>query len=135
MVLLNTERVTNDKEILSSALLESDFVFIFSLADGVYVTPPRAPCLSTEQVVAVVAARARVGQERERNLLLGRRAEREETEKWRKFRSRGTRGNWCILQAPFRFATRRGRASSACLEERFYRRRSRGKGDDRRPCK
>ena len=40
MVLLNTERVTNDKEILSSALLESDFVFIFSLADGVYVTPP-----------------------------------------------------------------------------------------------
>lgn len=135
MVLLNTERVTNDKEILSSALLESDFVFIFSLADGVYVTPPRAPCLSTEQV-AVVAVRARGGQERERNLLLGKRAEREETEKWRKFRSsRGTRDNWCILQAPFHFATSRGRASSACLEERFYRRRSRGKGDDRRPCK
>ena len=136
MVLLNTERVTNDKEILSSALLESDFVFIFSLADGVYVTPPRAPCLSTETSGGRRGTSEGGAGAREKFIVREERESREgrDGEKWRKFRSsRGTRGNWCILQA--HFATRRGRASSACLEERFYRRRSRGKGDDRRPCK
>lgn len=38
-----TERVTNDEEILSSALLESDFVLFLMADGGVYVPLYRAP--------------------------------------------------------------------------------------------